>query len=48
MSETTPQAETPSPSLDSEHLRFVLGLKLRSLRLEKGKVSQITITSDVE
>jgi transcriptional regulator with XRE-family HTH domain len=27
----------PSPPLDSEHLRYVLGLKLRSLRQEKGK-----------
>ena len=29
--------DAPSPPLDSEHLRYVLGLKLRSLRQEKGK-----------
>ena len=29
--------DAPAPPLDSEHLRYVLGLKLRSLRLEKGK-----------
>ena len=29
--------DAPSPPLDSEHLRYVLGLKLRSLRKEKGK-----------
>lgn len=29
--------DAPPPPLDSEHLRYVLGLKLRSLRKEKGK-----------
>ena len=32
-----PGHDAPSPPLDSEHLRFVLGLKLRSLRQEKGQ-----------
>ncbi len=37
ISEMAPEIESPLPPLDSEHLRYVLGLKLRSLRQEKGK-----------
>ncbi len=36
-SEMSGNQDAPSPPLDSEHLRYVLGLKLRSLRREQGK-----------